>query len=97
MISVATPSVATYTNVAGKSGGSKTLTVRYSNGAATTRTGQLVVNGGSPISISFPTTGSFATWGTITVPVTVNAGHNNTLSFRAIGNDLGNIDEFVIN
>jgi hypothetical protein len=94
--STSTPSVATYTNVPGKTGGNRTLRIRYSNGAASSRTGQLVVNGGSPVAITFPTTGSFSTWATMDVPVTVNAGHNNTIAFRATGQDLGNIDEFTI-
>lgn len=94
--STTTPSVATYTNVPGKSGGTRTLRIRYSNGSASARTGQLVVNGGTPTSITFPTTGSFSTWAEMDVSVTVNAGHNNTIAFRATGQDLGNIDEFTI-
>ncbi|HYC70337.1 MAG TPA: hypothetical protein VEB66_03960 [Opitutaceae bacterium] len=93
--STSTPSVATYTNVPGKTGGTRTLRIRYSNGSASSRTGQLVVNG-TATSITFPTTGSFSTWANLDVTVTVNAGHNNTIAFRATGQDLGNIDEFTI-
>jgi hypothetical protein len=91
--SAGTPSVSTYT-VWNTTAGSKILRIRYSNGAASARAGNLVVNGSSS-GISFSPTGSFATWADKDVIVTLNAGLN-TIALQAIGQDLGNVDELSI-
>jgi hypothetical protein len=84
-----------FTNVNGQGGGAKTLRIRYSNGS-TDRTGQLVVNGGTPISLTTPSTGAFSTWTTMDVTITLNNNSTNTIAINSTGNDLGNIDEITI-
>ncbi len=46
-----------FNNIDGQGGGVKTLTIRYANGVSA-MTGQLVVNGGTPVNLTTPTTGS---------------------------------------
>ncbi len=93
--SVSTPSTLTFSNVNGAGGGSKTLRIRHALGNTTTRVGELVVNGVVQ-SISFAPTGAFNTWANKDVTVTLNNTSTNTIVFRAIGNDLANIDEISI-
>jgi|GEM_PF-1785555 len=85
---------ATFSNVDGNGGGSKSLSVRYALGA-TARTGKLVVNGVSS-TVSFPATGSWTTWQSLAVPITLNPGVSNTIQFVSTGADLPNIDEVTI-
>jgi hypothetical protein len=85
-----------FTNVAGLGGGGKTLTIRYANGGGSTRTGQVIVNGGTPVTINEPSTGSFATWSTISLPITLNDNSTNTISVNSTGSDLGNIDQITV-
>ncbi|RKP49874.1 hypothetical protein D7Z26_18770 [Cohnella endophytica] len=66
------------------SAGTKTLTIYYTNGDATARTGLMSVNGGTGVSVSFPPTGSFTTVGTVTVSVALNAGSGNTIKFYTV-------------
>ncbi len=79
----------------GTSGGSATLTTRFALGATSTRTGNLVINGVSQ-SITFPVTGSWTTWTTLTRSITLTAGSSNTIRFESNGQDLANIDEISI-
>ncbi len=84
-----------FNNVDGLGGGTKTLTIRYANGVAA-MTGQLVVNGGTPVNITTPTTGSWTTWATMNVTITLNNNSTNTIRLQTNGQDLGNIDEITI-
>jgi hypothetical protein len=84
-----------FSNVNGQGGGTKTLVIRYSNGS-TSRTGQLVVNGGTPVSLTTPSTGAFSTWTTMNVTITLNNNSTNTIALNSTGNDLGNVDEITI-
>ncbi len=83
------------TNVDGRGGGSKTLRVRFALGVAASRTGQLVVNG-TTTSITFASTGSWTTWQTQNVTVTLNNNSSNTIRFQSTGQDLANIDQIEI-
>jgi hypothetical protein len=56
------------------------VTIWYTNGDAV-RYALLSVNGGPGIPVSFPSTGSFQTVGSVQRTVTLNAGPNNTLNF----------------
>jgi hypothetical protein len=85
---------AQFDQIAGGPGGVKTMTIRYANGNPTPRTGVLKVNGVAQ-SIRFNITGSWTTWATMNVPVTLAAGSNNTVRFESTGQDLGNIDEIA--
>ena len=81
--------------VIGKSGGQRTLRIRYANGAAAARAGQLVVNGVAT-GISFMPTGGWTTWSTQDVTVTLNSGTANTISLKSTGADLANIDGLTV-
>jgi lysophospholipase L1-like esterase len=84
----------TLNQVIGKSGGLRTLRIRYANGASA-RTGQLVVNGITS-SIRFNPTGSWSTWLTIDVIVSLNSGTANAISLKSVGGDLANIDSITV-
>ncbi len=56
------------------------VTIWYTNGDAV-RYALLSVNGGPGIPVSFPSTGSFQTVGSVQRTITLNAGSNNTLTF----------------
>jgi lysophospholipase L1-like esterase len=85
----------TFTRVIGKSGGSKTLRIRYANGGASVRSGQLLVNGVAS-SISFAPTGSWSNWASRDVVVSLRSGAANSVSLRSTGADLANIDGFTV-
>ena len=84
-----------FNNIDGQGGGVKTLTIRYANGVSA-MTGQLVVNGGTSVNLTTPTTGSWTTWATMNVSVTLNNNSTNTIALKSNGQDLGNIDEITI-
>lgn len=86
--------VCQFANVNGGTGGTKTLVIRYANGVAA-RTGQLVVNG-TTSNITFPTTGAWTTWSTLSVSVSLSSSTTNTIQLKSTGNDLANIDEITI-
>ncbi len=90
-----TGGVAQFNNVNGGSGGTKTITIRYSNGSAAARTGKLVINGAAQ-NITFPVTGGWTNWATQDVTVTLKSGIQNTLLFESTGQDLANLDEITL-
>jgi hypothetical protein len=60
------------------------LNIRYSNGTSGNQTMNLSVNGGSALPVTFPPTGSYSTWSTVTVSQTLAVGDNTvTLSVPA--------------
>ena len=83
-----------FNNLNGGSGGAATLVIRFALGN-TARTGNLVVNGATQ-SITFPTTGTWTTWTTMSRSIPLNAGSTNTLRFETTGQDLANLDEITI-
>jgi hypothetical protein len=90
------PSGVTISGVAGgSSGGAKTLLIRYAFNSTSTRTGELVINGSSQ-PITFTSTGSFTTWVTRTLPISLNSGSSNTIALQATGQDLANVDEIFV-
>lgn len=91
----ATGGAMTLNNVIGKNGGARTLRIRYANGAATARSGQLVVNGAAT-PISFSPSGSWSTWITKDVTVTLGSGSANSISLKSTGGDLANIDGITV-
>lgn len=90
-----TGGTATFNNVAGGTGGAKTLTFRFANGSAAARTGAVVINGASQ-PITFGTTGGWSTWTNATVTTTLASGTANTIELRSNGQDLANIDQIQI-
>ena len=75
------------------------ITIWYTNGDATARYAYLSVNGSPGTPLSFPSTGSFETVGSIETTVTLNAGSNNTLEFYnpITGNWAPDFDRIVVN
>ena len=85
----------TLNRVIGRNGGARTLRIRYANGAASARSGQLVVNGAAT-PISFAPSGSWSTWVNKDVVVTLNRGAVNAISLRSAGAGLANIDGLTV-
>jgi hypothetical protein len=68
----------TFNNINVPSAGTYRVTIVYCSGDP--RPAMVSVNGGTPQALSFPSTGSFSTTGTMTVPLSLNAG-SNTIEF----------------
>jgi alpha-galactosidase len=78
------------------SAGSTSVTVRYANGTAATRTATVSVNGATGPSLSFPTTGAWTTWGTVSFTANLAAG-TNTLRVTATSSDGNpNLDRITV-
>ena len=75
------------------------VTIWYTNGDTTARYALLSVNGSVGTPLSFPSTGSFQTLGSIQTTITLNAGSNNTLMFSnpIVGNWAPDFDRIVVN
>ncbi|MEY9931129.1 alpha-glucosidase (family GH31 glycosyl hydrolase) [Catenulispora sp. GP43] len=78
------------------SGGTYQLSVRYANaaggdGQSITRTLSTTVNGAPGPTLSMPVTGSWDTWSTVSVPVTLNAGVN-TIGIVQNASDSANVN-----
>jgi rhamnogalacturonan endolyase len=86
---------ATFTGVNGGAGGTKAVTIRYANGGTTARTGQVRINGATQ-TVSFPATGGWTNWSTVTVSLKLAAGTANTLVVQANGTAMANIDAVTI-
>lgn len=91
----ATGGAMTLNRVIGKNGGYRTLRIRYANGSAYARSGQLVVNG-TTFSIRFNPSGSWSTWTTKDVTVALRSGTANSISLKSVGGDLANIDGITV-
>lgn len=85
----------TFSNVAGNGGGAHNLAIRYANGGATSRTGNIIVNGVSS-TITFPPTGGWTVWQTLTRSVTLANSTTNTIQLASTGADLGNVDQITL-
>ncbi|HYO93692.1 MAG TPA: carbohydrate-binding protein [Polyangiaceae bacterium] len=84
-------------NVSASAAGQASVSIRYANGTTSARRGELRLNGTviNP-SLSFPGTGSWATWNTVVVSVTLRAGSN---ELRLTGIDavsLPNVDRIDV-
>lgn len=90
-----TGGVIEFTHVDGGAGGSKILHFRNALGVSTSRVGALVINGARQ-PITFDPTGSWTTWSTKEVSVTLSSGTGNTVRLETTGGDLANIDELQV-
>jgi hypothetical protein len=86
---------ATFHGVNASESGTTSVTIAYANGDLRARRGELRVNGASGLSLSFPGTGSWSRWSTLTVPVTLSAGAN-TLSIGSSTNYGPNLDRITV-
>jgi hypothetical protein len=84
-----------FNNVNKRSAGNYTLTVYYSNGASYSRDEYISVNGKLVIGFSGDPTGSFSTFATVQITVSLNAG-NNTITFYNPQSAAPDIDKIVI-
>ncbi len=84
-----------FNNVNKESAGKYTLTIYYANGATYARDEYISVNGGSAIVFSGSPTGSFSTFTTVQISVSLNAG-NNTIMFYNPQSYAPDIDKIVI-
>jgi serine/threonine protein kinase len=85
-----------FNNVNKRSAGQYTLTISYSNGATSARDEYISVNGGSSVTVfSGSPTGSFSTFTTVQIIVSLNVG-NNTLTFYNPQGPAPDIDKIVI-
>ena len=76
--------------------GAREWTVRYANGGTTDRPLSVRVDGTIVHnSISFPSTGTWTDWRTVTIPLTLTAG-SHTIELRTIGANGGNIDSSAL-
>jgi Alpha galactosidase A/Carbohydrate binding module (family 35)/Alpha galactosidase C-terminal beta sandwich domain len=74
--------------------GTYNLSILYFTDPA--RPGTISVNNGAPVTVTFPSTGSFSTLGAITQPVLLNAG-NNTITISAPSGSYGpDIDSVTV-
>ena len=81
-------------NVYAAKAGTYNLTILYFTDPD--RPGTISVNSAAPVSVTFPSTGSFSTLGAITQPVVLNAG-NNTITISAPGSSYGpDIDSITV-
>ena len=77
--------------------GARTLVFRYANGSSAGRPLELRVNGAVvQSSLSFPPTGAWGTWKTVSVSVQLAAGVNR-IRLTSIGFSGGNLDSLTIN
>ena len=85
----------TFNGVDGNGGGTKRLAICYALGASGSRTGTITVNGSSS-NITFNSTGSWNSWTTMNVNITLNNNSSNTIQFASTGQDLANLDEITV-
>jgi uncharacterized delta-60 repeat protein len=84
----------TFDNASGA--GPRTLTFRYANGGSSDRPLELKVNGVVVQSrLSFPPTGAWTTWRTVSVTVQLAAGVNR-IRLTTVGSNGGNLDSLTV-
>jgi len=72
--------------------GTATLTIRYSNGSTANRPMNVSVNGGTPVLVNFPSTGSWETWATATLSAPLNATANTVRATATVAAGGPNVD-----
>ena len=84
--------------VAGGTGGSATLSIRYANGYTVNSTVSLYVNNVKTGQLTFTPTGDWAVFAEITTNITLNAGAINTIKLQKDANDVSvsDIDKYTI-
>ncbi|GIW76662.1 MAG: hypothetical protein KatS3mg104_1725 [Phycisphaerae bacterium] len=90
-----TNGVLRFDQVDGGQGGMTTIRFRYALGAATSRTGTLMVNGQAQ-TITFSPTGAWNNWSVYETVIPLNPDNQNSLSLLSTGQDLANIDELQV-
>ncbi|MBN2715379.1 MAG: hypothetical protein JXX14_05960, partial [Deltaproteobacteria bacterium] len=73
-----------------------TLTFRYANGGAANRPANLIVNGTSQGSVSFPVTGGWTNWTTVQTSAVLTEEINSILLEATAADGLGNVDWLTV-
>jgi exo-1,4-beta-D-glucosaminidase len=76
--------------------GPATLRVRYANGTSSNRPIAISVNGAPGGTVPGAPTGSWSTWATASVPITLAAGNNDVVHSSVVAEGMPNIDKFDI-
>jgi hypothetical protein len=77
--------------------GNYPLVFRYSNGTSSAQTMNVSVNGAAPVALSFPATGSYSTWSTVTMNAVLNVGNSTvTMSVPAGATSAPEIDTLTV-
>ncbi len=85
-----------FNGVNATSAGSYPVTITYDNGASSSLTGSISVNGKTAQTVSFPSTGSWTKLATVTVSVPFNAG-SNSIKFSGANNSwVAEIDKISV-
>lgn len=76
--------------------GRHTLKIRYANGTAEPRPGELSINGSSTHSLTFPSTGDWTGWESLDVAVELSGGYNTVSLLATQAAGLANIDALTL-
>ncbi|WP_344659746.1 glycoside hydrolase family 75 protein [Catenulispora subtropica] len=76
--------------------GTKTLTIRYSDGTSGARPATISVNGTSHGTLDFPVTADWDTWSTVSISVPLNAGANTIRIAGTTSGGAANIDSVTV-
>jgi alpha-galactosidase-like CBM13-containing protein/carbohydrate binding protein with CBM35 domain len=76
--------------------GTATLVVRYANGTTTSRPTDFSVNDGTPVRVNLPSTGSWTTWASTDVVVTLAAGANTVRATSVTAAGAPNLDSIEV-
>jgi glucose/arabinose dehydrogenase len=79
-------------SVSAAAAGSTTVDLRYANGTTTNRPMSISVNGGTAVTVNFAGTGSWDTWQTAAIPVTLTTGTNTIRATSTTANGGPNVD-----
>jgi hypothetical protein len=87
-----------WNNVSSARAGSTTLVFRYANGhsSGANRQCAVTVNGTSVGNVAFASTGSWSTWGTVSISATLNAGTNSVRVTANTSNGGPNVDKMDV-
>lgn len=85
-----------WNTVAGGSGGGATLTFRYANAPSGNRQCTISVNGNVIGNLTFPSTGTWNSWGTQSINASLNAGNNTVRVTASPGNAGPNLDHVMV-
>jgi hypothetical protein len=88
---------ATVEGTPGSGTGSYPLVFRYSNGTSSAQMMNVSVNGGAPVALSFPPTGDYSTWSTVTMNAVLNVGNSTvTMSVPAGATSAPELDTLTV-
>ncbi|QQQ80802.1 cellulase family glycosylhydrolase [Saccharothrix sp. 6-C] len=76
--------------------GPATLSFRYANGTTTSRPVSVTVNGSAGVSVAFPGTGAWSTWGTGSATASLAAGANRVRVTATTANGGPNLDRLTV-